>query len=97
MAIQVTVKFLGIFQRLTGQKIFQIPLQEPATVKQVIEKLSETFSQEFKQTLLDSQLNDPRPNALILVAGKEISVCQGLETPVTGGDEIVLVPMVHGG
>jgi len=34
---------------------------------------------------------------LILVGGKEISALQGLETLVKDADEIVLVPMVHGG
>jgi molybdopterin converting factor small subunit len=60
-------------------------------------KLTETFSNDFKQVLVDSQLDDPRPNALILVGGKEISALQGLETEVKDAEEIVLVPMVHGG
>ncbi|MFX0092174.1 MAG: MoaD/ThiS family protein, partial [Candidatus Hodarchaeota archaeon] len=38
-----------------------------------------------------------RPNALILVNGKEISVLNGLETQVEDGDKIVLVPVSHGG
>jgi molybdopterin converting factor small subunit len=34
---------------------------------------------------------------LIILDGKEISALQGLETEVKDYDEIVLVPMVHGG
>ncbi|GAG28848.1 unnamed protein product, partial [marine sediment metagenome] len=45
----------------------------------------------------DSKLDDPRPNALILVGGKEINALQGLETEVKNADEVVLIPMVHGG
>jgi len=97
MVIQVTVRFLGIFQRLSGKKRFQVKLKEPATVRQLVMNLTETFSPEFKQVLVDSQLDDPRPNALILVEGKEISVLQGLETEVRDAEEIVLVPVVHGG
>jgi len=63
----------------------------------VVIKLTETFSSEFKQVLIDSQLNDPRPNALILVGGKEINVLQGLETEIKDSQEIVFLPMVHGG
>jgi molybdopterin synthase sulfur carrier subunit len=51
----------------------------------------------LKRSLLDQQLEDPRPNALILVNGREISVLNGLETNLKDGDEIVLVPVVHGG
>jgi molybdopterin converting factor small subunit len=97
MVIQVEVRFLGIFQRLSGKKRFQLKLKEPATVKKLVTNLMETFSSEFNQVLVDSQLDDPRPNALILVGGKEISVLQGLETEVRDAEEIVLVPVVHGG
>ncbi len=63
----------------------------------MIQKLVEAFSPEFKDALIDPELKDPRPNALILVNGKEISVLEGLETEVNKGDEIVLVPVSHGG
>ena len=97
MVISVEVTFLGVFQRLSGKKRFQMKLEEPATVKKVVMNLTETFSSEFKQVLVDSQLDDPRPNALILVGGKEISVLQGLETEVKDSEKIVLLPVVHGG
>ena len=97
MVIHVEVRFLGIFQRLSGKKRLKLKLEEPATVRKLVMNLTETFSSEFKQVLVDSQLGDPRPNALILVGGKEISVLQGLETEVRDSEEIVLVPVVHGG
>jgi len=97
MVIQLQVRFLGAFQRLVGKKQFLLELEEPATVRHAITKLTETFSDEFKQVLVDSQLDDPRPNALILVGGKEISALQGLETEIKDSEELVLIPMVHGG
>ena len=97
MVVHVEVRFLGIFQRLSGKKRFQVKLEEPATVREVIMKLTETFSFEFKRVLVESELENPRPNSLILVGGKEISALQGLETEVKDAEEIVLVPMVHGG
>ena len=97
MVISVEVRFLGIFQRISGKKHFQMKLEETTTVRKVIMELTEMFSNDFKRVLVDSQLDDPRPNALILVGGKEINVLQGLETEVKDAEEIVLVPMVHGG
>jgi molybdopterin converting factor small subunit len=97
MVIDVEIKFLGIFQQLSGKKRFKLKLEQPATVRQIVMKLTETFSYNFKQVLVDSQLDDPRPNALILVGGKEISALKGLETEVKDMEEIVLVPMIHGG
>jgi molybdopterin converting factor small subunit len=51
----------------------------------------------LRRNLLDEQLETPKSNALILVNGKEISVLNGLDTKVQDGDEIVFVPVVHGG
>ncbi len=66
-------------------------------MRKAVQKLIEAFSSELKRALVDPELEDPRPNALILVNGKEISVLQGLDTEVKDGDEIVLVPVSHGG
>ena len=97
MVICVNVKFLGIFQRLSGKKQLELKLQEPSTIQDVMAKLLQVLSDDFKDVLVDAQLNDPRPNALILVDGKEISALQGLETEVNDSQEIILLPMVHGG
>ena len=97
MVINVEVKFLGVFRQFSGRNRVLVKLEKPSTVRKIIEKLIEAFSSDFKLTLVDPELEDPRPNALILVNGKEISVLQGLETEVEDGDEIVLVPVSHGG
>ena len=97
MVIEIEVKFLGVFRQFSGRNHVLVKLKEPATVREVIQKLTESFSSEFKRALVDPELEDPRPNALILVNGKEISVLRGLETMVNDGEEIVLVPVSHGG
>lgn len=45
----------------------------------------------------DQPLSDSRSNTLILVNGREISVLNGLETTLNDGDEVVFIPVVHGG
>jgi molybdopterin converting factor small subunit len=97
MVAKIIVQFFGAFQRLSGKKRYQVKLQEPVTVREVIMKLAETFPPEFSQVLLTSKLDDPRPNSLILVGGKEISALQGLETMVKDSEEIILIPVAHGG
>lgn len=96
MVVRVNVKFLGVFRGLSGKSQFCTELEE-ANVKALIQKLVETFSSDFKRVLIDPELEDPRPNALILVNGKEISVLEGLATLVNDGDEIILISVSHGG
>jgi len=97
MTIHVKVKLLGVFRGLSGRDQLPIELKKPAVVREVIQKLVESFPPEFNRVLIDPELNDPRPNALILVNGKEVGVLKGLETEVKEGDEIVLIPVSHGG
>lgn len=66
-------------------------------MKNVIKVLAKSFPSEARKLLIDPDLDDPRPNALILLNGREISVLNGLGTKVADGDEITLVPVVHGG
>jgi len=51
----------------------------------------------FKRTLIDPDLENPRPNTLILVNEKEVSVLNGLETMLKDGDEVVFIPVLHAG
>ena len=53
MVIQVEVRLLGTFQRLSGKKRVQLKREEPVTVRKVVAKLTETFSSEFRQVLVD--------------------------------------------
>lgn len=97
MAVGVRVKLHGIFQISSGQSEVKIRLGESATVGDVVEKLVASFPPEFKEALVDPVLREPRPNALILVNEREIGVLNGVGTAVRDGDEVVFVPVTHGG
>jgi len=97
MPVKVRIRLMGVFRGLSGKSQFQIELEERDVIRKVVQKLAEAFSPEFRQALIDPELNDPRPNALILVNGKEISALGGLGTMVSDGDEVVIVPVSHGG
>ena len=61
-------------------------------VAKVIEKLPK-----LKSALVNPESGEPRSNMLVLVNGQEIGVLNGIETKVNDGDEVVFVPVVHGG
>ena len=68
------------------------------TVRTAIDALaSHSDYRDLTQLLLDSQTSDPRPNALIMVSGREINTLNGLETPLLESDELSLLPVAHGG
>ena len=65
------------------------------SLKDLMTELSREMPQ-IEKTLSD-QHNNMSSNALILINGREISVLNGLETKLNDGDEIVFIPVVHGG
>jgi MoaD family protein len=97
LTIDVKIRTLGVFKELFGNKSLTIKLKKNATVKSVVQKLADSLPNESKRLLVDSEINDLWLNTLILVNGKEISVSNGLETIVSDGDEIVILPVSHGG
>jgi len=96
LTVKVNVRLLGTYRGFSGKSRISLKIPQP-TVKSMIQKLVDSLSAEAKRLLIDPELNDPRPNALILVNGKEISVLKGLETTIEEGDEVTLIPVSHGG
>ena len=92
----VTVKFIGALRHFSGESEFELDCTDGTSVMALVTEITKD-SPELKRSLVDQQLEDPKPNALILVNGREISVLEGLETKLKDGDEIVFVPVVHGG
>ena len=97
MAITIEVELVGVLRELAGKSTVSLEFNSLVVVKDVIFKLANSLPSKFKQVLIDSELNDPRPNVLVLLNKKEISVLDGLRTRVGNGDKLVLVPVSHGG
>jgi molybdopterin synthase sulfur carrier subunit len=92
----ITVKFVGALRHFSGAGELALDYKRCASVEELVNKIVEEVP-ELKRSLIDRQLEDPRTNALILVNGREISVLNGLETKLNDGDDVVFVPVVHGG
>ena len=97
--MNIRVKFFGVFRSAARTSELAIQIQdEKPTVKSVISSLvSQESLASLREVLLDSETADPRPNALIIVSGREISTLDGLETTLMEDDELSLLPIAHGG
>jgi len=94
--VVLTIKFVGALRHLSGKTQFTVNFQDGISIKELVDKINQEFPK-LKRTFSDQELNDSRSNSLILVNGREISVLNGYETKLSDGDEIVFVPVVHGG
>lgn len=92
----VTVRLIGSLRASTGKSTFKLKLEKAVSLRKIMTKIVEE-EPKLKRVLIDPELDDPRTNALMLVNGREISVLQGLDTKLQDGDELILIPVVHGG
>ena len=92
----IAVKFIGALRHVSGTRDLAISCKSRVAIRELINEIIKELP-ELKRSLIDQQLEDSRPNTLILVNGREISVLDGLETKLKDGDEVVLIPFVHGG
>lgn len=95
-AMAITVKFMGALRHASGTDQLALDCRKSVSLKTVINKVTKSRP-ELQRSLIDQQFQDPRLNALILLNGIEISALDGLETKLKDGDELVLIPVVHGG
>ena len=92
----ITVRFIGSLRASVGKSKLTLQFDERASLREVIMRIVDD-KPKLKRALIDSELNDPGTNSLILVNGKEIGVLQGLDTMLEDGDELTLISVVHGG
>jgi molybdopterin synthase sulfur carrier subunit len=91
----ITIKLIGALRHASGISARALEC-EGGSVMDLVQRLT-LKSPELRRNLIAGEPGEPRPNALILVNGREISVLNGLETALKDGDEVVFVPVVHGG
>ena len=92
----VIVRFIGALRHVSGAGELALNCKDNASIRELMCEITEEVPS-LTSSLIDQQLEEPMLNVLILVNGREISVLNGLETNLQDGDEIVLVPVVHGG
>jgi molybdopterin converting factor small subunit len=95
--MEIAVELVGILRGASGRSRIKLSLKKGATIRGLVEELVSQLGPGFKEALVDSELGDPRPNALILVNKREIGTLGNLETVLLDGDRVTLVPVTHGG
>jgi molybdopterin synthase sulfur carrier subunit len=94
--MSVRIRLFGLLRKAYGKNEVLIEFSGGLMLKDLIYKMAEE-SPSLKRVLIDPELMDPRPNTVILVNGIEVGALNGLETEIKDGDEVVLIPVVHGG
>ncbi len=92
----LTVRFIGSLRATAKKTELTLRIEKTIPLREVIEKIVKEQPQ-LKRALIDPELDDPRTNVLLLVNGKDSGVLDGLDTMLKDEDELVIIPVVHGG
>lgn len=96
METKVNIKLLGVLRGVSGKSHISLKLEKP-TVRKMMQKLGESLPNEARRLFVDSSISDSQSNMLVLINGKEISALKGLDTRIVEDDEVVVIPVSHGG
>ncbi len=95
--MKVRVKFFAAIRELAAVKDETIDLQSNTAVRELIQVLCQRHGVDFTGYGIDPNTGAPRSHLQILVDGKNLSSLEGLETRLSDGDEVALMPPVGGG
>ncbi|MFW9887303.1 MAG: MoaD/ThiS family protein [Candidatus Thorarchaeota archaeon] len=92
--MRVEIRFRGPLASKRGMHVFNVEIEEGASLEMTLESLIRS-----EETVERVWVNTDRIDreALILRNETDVGLTGGLDTVLEDGDEIVILPLVHGG
>ena len=92
--ISVSIRFFNILASYAGTRQMEICLDEGATIRNVLDHLMKTGSQELRQILVR---NGEFNKSLKIFHNQKLVTDDMLVLPLHGGDELMILPAMAGG
>lgn len=94
---KVRLRFVSTLKQLVDrdQKILEI--EGEATIGDLLRLIQATFSKDISRFLFENDSKTIRNDILILVNDTDIGALDGIETALSENDEVILMPISHGG
>ncbi len=91
----IKVRLAGVLKALALGKDY-LELSNVTNVRDVINGLK-SISDKLYRRIFDSSKNELMPDIYIAVNNVDIRLLKGLDTPVSDGDEVLILAYIHGG
>lgn len=97
--VHVSVRFFTTLREITGKKeeTLEFSRRETATVNSVLKRLAELHGKSFVEYVYDHKTSEVRSFLQFLINGRSITSFQGLNTKLSDGDVVAIIPPVGGG
>ena len=97
--MQVSVRFFTSLREIVGkkEKTIKFPEGEKVTIEVILENLRRCYGKQFVEYVYDRETGEVKGFLQFLINGKSASTMNGLETELTDGEVLAILPPVGGG
>jgi molybdopterin synthase sulfur carrier subunit len=97
--VHVSVRFFTTLRELTGKKeeTLEFSKNETVTVQSLLKYLAKLHGKSFAEYVYDHKTGEVRGFLQLLVNGRSTSSFEGLNTKLSEGDVLAIIPPVGGG
>lgn len=97
--MRVSVRFFTSLREITGKReeTLEFPKGQGVTLNIVLKKLSERFGKNLIEYVYDSKTGEVKGFLQFLVNGRSASTMNALDTKLSDGDVLAIIPPVGGG
>ena len=97
--MQVQVRFFTTLREITGRREQTVEFRddENATVKSLLNKLAKRYGKSFVDYICDQKTGEVKSFLQFLVNGRSTSKSEGLDSKLSNGDVLAIIPPVGGG
>lgn len=97
--MRISVRFFTNLREVTGKKEQSLAFgrDRTVTVNDVLKKLAEEHGKGFTEYVCDRKTGEVKGFLQFLVNGQSVSSFDGLETRLSDGDVLAIIPPVGGG
>ncbi|MHA1834491.1 MAG: MoaD/ThiS family protein [Candidatus Baldrarchaeia archaeon] len=94
--MKIQVRFIATLRHVLGVKSVDLEIPRPMKLLVVLNLLAEKYGEKLRKAIFDEN-GKVKSEFLILVNDAEISVLNEINTEISDGDVITLLPTIHGG
>ncbi|MDH7563662.1 MAG: MoaD family protein [Candidatus Bathyarchaeota archaeon] len=97
--MQVSVRFFTNLREITGKREEKLSFKEdkPVTIDYVLKRLARRYGKEFVEYVYEHKTGAVKGFLQFLVNGRSASTLNGLDTRLSDGDVLAIIPPVGGG